>query len=114
MFETNVVVTVTNGKGVLARVAGTRPSLAAEADITHVNMGDEVAAPRPRFTSICAFSKSPCATLRRTQHLASRITASTCKPHQLHQSVLQALIERLSNIRVVELATLERAIAELR
>jgi GTP diphosphokinase / guanosine-3',5'-bis(diphosphate) 3'-diphosphatase len=38
-FETGVVVTVTNGKGVLARVAAALAS--AEADITHVDMDDE-------------------------------------------------------------------------
>jgi len=38
-FETNLLVTVTNGKGVLARVAAALAS--AEADITHVDMGDE-------------------------------------------------------------------------
>ncbi|MEY4757535.1 MAG: hypothetical protein RJA34_2433 [Pseudomonadota bacterium] len=38
-FETDVVITVTNGKGVLARVAA---SLAAsEADITHIEMGQD-------------------------------------------------------------------------
>lgn len=40
-FETKVVVTVTNGKGVLARVASAIAQ--AEADITHVDMGDEPA-----------------------------------------------------------------------
>jgi GTP diphosphokinase / guanosine-3',5'-bis(diphosphate) 3'-diphosphatase len=38
-FETDVVVTVINGKGVLARVAAAIAS--AEGDITHVNMGEE-------------------------------------------------------------------------
>jgi len=38
-FETGVVVTVTNGKGVLARATGALA--AAEADITHVDMGDD-------------------------------------------------------------------------
>ena len=38
-FETDIVVTVTNGKGVLARVASA--IAAAEGDITHVNMGEE-------------------------------------------------------------------------
>lgn len=38
-FETGVVVTVTNGKGVLAKVAGALA--AAEADITHVDMAEE-------------------------------------------------------------------------
>ena len=40
-FETAVVVTVTNGKGVLARVAAALAT--AEADITHVDMGEEAA-----------------------------------------------------------------------
>lgn len=39
-FETGIVVTVANGKGVLARVAAALA--AAEADITHVDMGDEL------------------------------------------------------------------------
>jgi GTP pyrophosphokinase len=38
-FETSIMVTVANGKGVLARVAVALA--AAEADITHVNMGHE-------------------------------------------------------------------------
>ena len=40
-FETEVVVTVTNGKGVLARVASALAS--AEADITRIDMEDETA-----------------------------------------------------------------------
>ncbi|WP_443082434.1 RelA/SpoT family protein [Tepidimonas sp.] len=40
-FESSVVVTVANGKGVLARVAAA--IAAAEADITHIHMGDEAA-----------------------------------------------------------------------
>lgn len=40
-FETEVVVTVTNGKGVLARVASALTS--AEADITRIDMEDETA-----------------------------------------------------------------------
>lgn len=40
-FETGVVVTVNNGKGVLARVAAALT--AAEVDINHVDMGDEAA-----------------------------------------------------------------------
>jgi GTP diphosphokinase / guanosine-3',5'-bis(diphosphate) 3'-diphosphatase len=40
-FDTTVIVTVTNGKGVLARVASAIAS--AEADITHVDMGEEPA-----------------------------------------------------------------------
>jgi GTP pyrophosphokinase len=40
-FETGIVVTVTNGKGVLARVAASLAS--AEVDINHVDMGEEEA-----------------------------------------------------------------------
>jgi GTP diphosphokinase / guanosine-3',5'-bis(diphosphate) 3'-diphosphatase len=40
-FETGILVTVTNGKGVLARVAGTLAS--AETDITHIEMSEESA-----------------------------------------------------------------------
>ena len=41
LFETGVVVTVSNGKGVLARV--TEQLAHSEADVTHINMDDEVA-----------------------------------------------------------------------
>jgi guanosine-3',5'-bis(diphosphate) 3'-pyrophosphohydrolase len=40
-FETNLLVTVSNGKGVLAKVAAALAS--AEVDITHVDMGNEPA-----------------------------------------------------------------------
>jgi GTP diphosphokinase / guanosine-3',5'-bis(diphosphate) 3'-diphosphatase len=40
-FETGLIVTVINGKGVLARVAAALAT--AEADITHVDMGDDKA-----------------------------------------------------------------------
>ena len=40
-FESTVIVTVSNGKGVLARVAAAIAT--AEADITHIHMGDEAA-----------------------------------------------------------------------
>ena len=39
LFETTLLITVANGKGVLARVAASLAT--AEADITHVNMGQE-------------------------------------------------------------------------
>ena len=41
MFETGVTVTVNNGKGLLARIAAELASV--EADITHIDMDDEVA-----------------------------------------------------------------------
>jgi GTP pyrophosphokinase len=40
-FETDIVVTVNNGKGVLAKVAAALAS--AEADIIHIDMGQEAA-----------------------------------------------------------------------
>ena len=40
-FECDILVAVVNGKGVLARVAAALAS--AEADITHIHMGDEAA-----------------------------------------------------------------------
>ncbi|MDB5743469.1 MAG: (p)ppGpp synthetase SpoT/RelA, partial [Polaromonas sp.] len=40
-FETNLLVTVSNGKGVLAKVASALAN--AEVDITHVDMGNEPA-----------------------------------------------------------------------
>ena len=57
-FETGVLVTVRNGKGVLARVAAALAG--AEADITHVDMGDEKAqdATDLRFVSRCATDAS--------------------------------------------------------
>jgi GTP pyrophosphokinase len=44
-FETDIVVTVTNGKGVLAKVAAALA--AAEADIVHIDMGEETAHDSP-------------------------------------------------------------------
>ena len=46
-FETGVIVTVNNGKGVLAKVAAALA--AAEADIVHIDMGHEGAQERCRF-----------------------------------------------------------------
>jgi GTP diphosphokinase / guanosine-3',5'-bis(diphosphate) 3'-diphosphatase len=59
-FATDIVVTVTNGKGVLARVASAIAS--AEGDITHVNMGEE----RPETATDIRFSIS----VRNRVHLA--------------------------------------------
>ncbi|MFM6986049.1 MAG: RelA/SpoT family protein [Hydrogenophaga sp.] len=79
-FDSTVVVTVSNGKGVLARVASAIAQ--AEADITHVDMGDEPAqtATDIRFT----------VAVRDRQHLAEvlrslRRTASVIKA-QRHKS----------------------------
>jgi GTP diphosphokinase / guanosine-3',5'-bis(diphosphate) 3'-diphosphatase len=78
-FSTTVVVTVTNGKGVLARVASA--IAAAEADITHLDMGDE---PAQTATDI-RFSIA----VRDRQHLAEVLrslkrTPSVVKAQRLH------------------------------
>ena len=77
-FETVIMVTVTNGKGVLARVASS--IAAAEGDITHVDMGHERAqtATDLRFT----------VAVRGRQHLADvirslRRTASVVKAQRV-------------------------------
>jgi GTP pyrophosphokinase len=69
VFETGVIVTVNNGKGVLARVAAAMA--VAEADITHVDMGEEPAqdATDLRFTIAVrdkAHLESVLRTLKRT------------------------------------------------
>ena len=64
-FETDIVVTVTNGKGVLARVAAAIAS--AEGDITHVNMGEE----RPQTATDIRFTIS----VRDRVHLADVLRA---------------------------------------
>lgn len=78
MFETGVVVTVTNGKGVLARVASELAN--SEADITHVDMDDEVALDTTDLRFVVAVRdqahlESALRGLRRTQAVvrASRI-----------------------------------------
>jgi GTP diphosphokinase / guanosine-3',5'-bis(diphosphate) 3'-diphosphatase len=68
-FEASVIVTVTNGKGVLARVAVAVAS--AEADITHVDMGDEKAQDATDLRFVIAVRDRPhleavMRTLRRT------------------------------------------------
>ena len=51
-FETNIVVTVNNGKGVLAKVAAALA--AAEADIIHIDMGKEAAQDTPDLRFVVA------------------------------------------------------------
>ena len=77
LFETALLVTVTNGKGVLARVAASLAS--AEADITHVNMGQERAqdATELRF-GIAVRDRAHLATVLR--HV--RRTASVLRVHR--------------------------------
>ena len=79
-FETVVVVTVTNGKGVLARVASAIAS--AEADITHVDMGDEPAqtATDIRFTVAVRDRQHLAEVLRSLKRTASVLKAQRFKP----------------------------------
>ena len=51
-FETGLLVTVTNGKGVLARVASALAS--AEVDITHIDMGEEAGNDTPDLRFVVA------------------------------------------------------------
>jgi GTP pyrophosphokinase len=60
-FETGIAVTVVNGKGVLARVAGALAT--AEADIVHVDMGQD----SPQDTAELRFVIA----VRDTSHLES-------------------------------------------
>jgi GTP pyrophosphokinase len=53
-FETGIEVTVVNGKGVLARVAGALAS--AESDIIHVDMGQEAAQDSAQLRFVIAVS----------------------------------------------------------
>ena len=80
LFETALLITVANGKGVLARVAA---ALAvAEADITHVNMGQERAedATELRF-GIAVRDRAHLATvLRNVKRTASVLRVQRAKP----------------------------------
>jgi GTP pyrophosphokinase len=78
-FETVVTTTVTNGKGVLARVASAMA--AAEADITHVDMGDEPAqnATDIRFTVAVRDRQHLAAVLRSLKRTASVLRAQRAK-----------------------------------
>jgi guanosine-3',5'-bis(diphosphate) 3'-pyrophosphohydrolase len=79
-FDTTVVVTVTNGKGVLARVASS--IAAAEADITHVDMGDEPAqtATDIRFSVAVRDRQHLADVLRSLKRTTSVIKAQRYKP----------------------------------
>ena len=79
-FETGVVATVTNGKGVLARVASALA--AAEADITHVDMDDEAGQQTTDFRFVLA--------VRDRQHLEAVLRQLRRTP-----SVLRAVRTRL-------------------
>jgi GTP diphosphokinase / guanosine-3',5'-bis(diphosphate) 3'-diphosphatase len=79
-FETALVVTVANGKGVLARVASS--IAAAEADITHVDMGEEPAqtATDIRFTVAVRDRQHLADVLRSLKRTTSVIKAQRFKP----------------------------------
>ena len=79
-FETSLVVTVANGKGVLARVASS--IAAAEADITHVDMGEEPAqtATDIRFTVAVRDRQHLADVLRSLKRTTSVIKAQRFKP----------------------------------
>ncbi len=79
-FETTIVATVTNGKGVLARVASA--IAAAEADITHVDMGDEPAQSTTdiRFTVAVRDRQHLADVLRSLRRTTSVIKAQRLKP----------------------------------
>jgi guanosine-3',5'-bis(diphosphate) 3'-pyrophosphohydrolase len=70
-FESKVLVTVDNGKGILARVAGALTS--AEADITHVEMGSDRTQVELRFT----------VAVRHRRHLADVLRTAKRTPHVL-------------------------------
>jgi GTP diphosphokinase / guanosine-3',5'-bis(diphosphate) 3'-diphosphatase len=80
LFETALLITVANGKGVLARVAAALAS--AEADITHVNMGQERAqdATELKF-GIAVRDRAHLATvLRNVKRTASVLRVQRAKP----------------------------------
>ncbi len=79
-FESDVMVTVNNGKGVLARVAAAIAQ--AEADITHVNMGDEPAQAMidMRFTVAVRDRQHLAAVLRALRRTHSVVRAQRYKP----------------------------------
>lgn len=88
LFEVSLLVTVENGKGVLARVASTLA--VSEADITHVDMSDERAqqATELKFT-IAVKNRDHLASvlraLKRTPAvLRAKRAGNTIKPHKHH------------------------------
>ena len=82
-FEAGVVVTVSNGKGVLARVAQAFAS--AEADIVHVDMGEEAAQEATDLRFVVA--------LRDTQHLEAVLRTLKRTPSVLRASRINAPAE---------------------
>ncbi|MGQ9724457.1 MAG: RelA/SpoT family protein [Tepidimonas sp.] len=81
-FESAVTVTVSNGKGVLARVAAA--IAAAEADITHIHMGDEAAQATTelRFTVAVRDRNHLAQVLRQLRRTPSVVRAQRLRPAQ--------------------------------
>jgi GTP pyrophosphokinase len=79
-FETSVMVTVTNDKGVLARVAAALAG--AEADITHLDMGNEAAQDATDMRFLIAVRDQPHleAVLRNVRRTASVLRARRVLP----------------------------------
>ena len=75
-FETGILVTVTNGKGVLARVASALAS--AEADIAHIDMGEESAQDTHDLRFVIG--------VRDTAHLETALRSLNRAPAVLHAS----------------------------
>ncbi|WP_143901076.1 RelA/SpoT family protein [Tepidimonas thermarum] len=84
-FESTVLVTVTNGKGVLARVAAA--IAAAEADITHIHMGDEAAQSTTelRFTIAVSDRAHLARVLRQLRRTPSVLRAQRQRPVRPHE-----------------------------
>jgi len=80
LFESTVLVTVVNGKGVLAKVAAALA--AAEADITHIHMGDEAAqsATDLRFTIAVRDRVHLAQVLRQLKRTPSVVRAQRVRP----------------------------------
>jgi len=83
LFESAVVVTVVNGKGVLAKVASALA--AAEADITHIQMGEESAqtAADLRFTVAVRDRVHLAQVLRQLKRTPSVVRAHRVRPARL-------------------------------
>ena len=83
-FESTLLVTVENGKGVLAKVAAALAS--AEADITHVHMGDEPAqsATDLRFTVAVRDRVHLAQVLRNLKRTPSVVRAQRARPGRHH------------------------------
>ena len=80
-FETGIVVTVTNGKGVLARVAAALA--AAEVDINHVNMDEEEAQATTelRFVITVRDLAHLQVALQKLKRIPAVLSAARAKPH---------------------------------